>query len=158
MESKDVSLKTYHAHTCFCCIQTPMPLQLHTHVISYFWGEERGYRYLFTFFLSLDFFGICLNVTWSKGWSWTKIFEMPILHKWSITSVQVLITLNYYHCCIYLLNRRSLQYPTLNMYANKEENFSFCLTREVCCKLANKCSSTRYINLLNYPSNKCAAW
>lgn len=80
MESKDVSLKTYHAHTCFCCIQTPMPLQLHTHVISYFWGEERGYRYLFTFFLSLDFFGICLNVTWSKGWSWTKIFEMPILH------------------------------------------------------------------------------
>lgn len=138
MESKDVSLKTYHAHTCFCCIQTPMPLQLHTHVISYFWGEERGYRYLFTFFLSLDFFGIYV---------WMSLGARAGHEQKS-----------YYHCCIYLLNRRSLQYPTLNMYANKEENFSFCLTREVCCKLANKFSSTRYINLLNYPSNKCAAW
>lgn len=161
MESKDVSLKTYHAHTCFCCIQTPMPLQLHTHVISYFWGEERGYRYLFTFFLSLDFFGIngWMSLGERAGHEQKSLKCQYYTHfKWSITSVQVLITLNYYHCCIYLLNRRSLQYPTLNMYANKEENFSFCLTREVCCKLANKFSSTRYINLLNYPSNKCAAW
>lgn len=161
MESKDVSLKTYHAHTCFCCIQTPMPLQLHTHVISYFGGEERGYRYLFTFFLSLDFFGIYVWMSLGArvGHEQKSLKCQYYTHfKWSITSVQVLITLNYYHCCIYLLNRRSLQYPTLNMYANKEENFSFCLTREVCCKLANKFSSTRYINLLNYPSNKCAAW
>lgn len=81
MESKDVSLKTYHAHTCFCCIQTPMPLQLHTHVISYFWGGGKGLQISFHFLPELRFlWDICLNVTWSKGWSWTKIFEMPILH------------------------------------------------------------------------------
>lgn len=118
-----------------------MPLQLHTHVISYFGGEERGYRYLFTFFLSLDFFGIngWMSLGERAGHEQKSLKCQYYTHfKWSITSVQVLITLNYYHCCIYLLNRRSLQYPTLNMYANKEENFSFCLTREVCCKLANK--------------------
>lgn len=127
-----------------------------------FLGGGKGLQISFHFLPELRFlWDICLNVTWSKGWSWTKIFEMPILHTLQMiyyisSSFDHTKLLSLLH--IYLLNRRSLQYPTLNMYANKEENFSFCLTREVCCKLANKFSSTRYINLLNYPSNKCAAW
>lgn len=124
-----------------------------------FLGGGKGLQISFHFLPELRFlWDICLNVTWSKGWSWTKIFEMPILH-----TLQMIyyISSSFDHTKLLSLlhiftKQKKPSIPHLKYVCQQGRKLLILFDKGSMLQI--KFSSTRYINLLNYPSNKCAAW